>query len=250
MAARPLVGSVSGARRLSAQLGYAWRKAFARGGAYLSDEFEVVRDLHGEALVRLGLSLRPRGGFGQALRSARPEVQEAASVLARLAGRVVHTVADTGPRASMEEAAGHAGFQAEDVAAVPTTEDGGAMEGPAEEASLLKRLLGADSVYEEHLKETRSASPRAPCLHHQVETKALSFNPLVTPGGALCSWCHACCGAEDSEGGQVLGGKEVCFFFKAFGGGRFTKCDCCSREQALPASRRCSCTWPAKAGVP
>ena len=65
-----------------------------RGGAYSDKGIDTVRDLHGEALVRLGLLLQPGSGKGlapaQVLLGARPEVQEAAKVLARLAGRGEH----------------------------------------------------------------------------------------------------------------------------------------------------------------
>ena len=61
-----------------------------KGGAYHSgeDDLDTVRDLHGEALVRLGLRLQPRKGQCpmENLHRARPEVKEAALLLGQLAG--------------------------------------------------------------------------------------------------------------------------------------------------------------------
>ena len=56
---------------------------------------EIVRDLHAEALVRLGLLMAPVPGLppSRALQGARVEVQEAAEMLARLAARDVASVA-------------------------------------------------------------------------------------------------------------------------------------------------------------
>ena len=95
MAARPLRGLL-GARQLASQLGFAWRRATQKDGVYTRDleQIEIVRDMHAEALVRLGLLMAPVPGMppGQALKRARVEVQDAAVLLARLAGHDVERV--------------------------------------------------------------------------------------------------------------------------------------------------------------
>ena len=102
MAARPLGSSPP--FRLAAQLGYAWRHAMRKGGAYESDAHSLVRDLHGEALVRLGLALRPcAGNPGRALQRARPEVQEAAKLLCQVAGVTPSSLASDAMAGNGEE---------------------------------------------------------------------------------------------------------------------------------------------------
>ena len=61
-----------------------------RGGAYNEAKAKLVtiQELHGEALVRIGLLLQPTSGGppGKLLQQARPDVYDAVKVLARLAG--------------------------------------------------------------------------------------------------------------------------------------------------------------------
>ena len=73
---------------LIARLGFAWRKA-RRAGIYEDPKLEVVRDLHCEALVRLGRRLRPKedeGPIAAICSATRSAVTEATSLLAVLAG--------------------------------------------------------------------------------------------------------------------------------------------------------------------
>ena len=61
----------------------------------MRDEYAVVRDLHAEALLRLGLAMRPRAARdpARALEHARPEVQQAADLLCQVSGRTIPDLA-------------------------------------------------------------------------------------------------------------------------------------------------------------